>query len=65
MFHSYFERKYDKVLTFNITHFPNFEISASLLLAPHLTVSKLGKRRGCLLEEISYILNSKKLDQEL
>ena len=34
MFHSYFERKYDKVLTFNIVHFPNFEISASLLLAP-------------------------------
>ena len=32
--HSYFERKYDKVLTFNIAHFPNFEISASLLLAP-------------------------------
>ena len=34
MFHSYFERKYDKVLTFNIVYFPNFEISASLLLAP-------------------------------
>ena len=34
MFHSYFERKYDKVLTFNIIHFPNFKISASLLLAP-------------------------------
>ena len=32
MFHYYFERKYDKVLTFNIVHFPNFEISASLLL---------------------------------
>ena len=31
---SYFERKYDKVLTFNIVHFPNFEITASLLLAP-------------------------------
>ena len=30
MFDSYFERKYDKVLTFNIAHFPNFEISASL-----------------------------------
>ena len=29
MFHSYFERKYDKVLIFNIAHFPNFEISAS------------------------------------
>ena len=52
MFHSYFERIYDKVLTFNIVHFPNFEISASLLLAPHLTVSKFNKRRGRLLEEI-------------
>ena len=29
-----FERKYDKVLTFDIVHFPYFEISASLLLAP-------------------------------
>ena len=28
MFHSYFERKNDKVLTFNIVHFPNFEVSA-------------------------------------
>ena len=28
MFQSYFERKYDKGLTFNIVHFPNFEISA-------------------------------------
>ena len=26
MFHSYFERKNDKALTFNIVHFPNFEI---------------------------------------
>ena len=34
MFYSYFERKYDKVLTFNMLHFPNFDISASLLLAP-------------------------------
>ena len=24
MFHYYFERKNDKVLTFNIIHFPNF-----------------------------------------
>ena len=30
MFHSYFERKNIKVLTFNIVHFPNFEINASL-----------------------------------
>ena len=30
MFYSYFERKNDKVLTFNIVYFPNFEISASL-----------------------------------
>ena len=34
MFYSYFERKNDKVLTFNIVRFPNFEVSASLLLAP-------------------------------
>ena len=34
MFHSCFERKNDKVLTFNIAHFPIFEISASLSLAP-------------------------------
>ena len=32
MFHSYFERKNDKVLTFNTVHFPNFEISASLMV---------------------------------
>ena len=30
MFGSYFKRKNDKVLAFNIVHFPNFEISASL-----------------------------------
>ena len=46
MFHSYFERKNDKVLIFNIVHFPNFEISASLEFAPHLTVSKFNKRRA-------------------
>ena len=28
-----FEIKFDKVLKFNIVHFPNFEMSASLLLA--------------------------------
>ena len=28
--HSYFERKNDKVLTINIVHFPDFEISSSL-----------------------------------
>ena len=33
MFHSCFERKYDKDLAFNIVHFPK-ELSASLLLAP-------------------------------
>ena len=32
-----------KVLKFNIVHFPNFEISASLELAPHHTVSKFRK----------------------
>ena len=30
MFHSYFERKNDKVLTFNIVHLPYIEIGASL-----------------------------------
>ena len=29
MFHHYFERKNDKVLTLNIVHFPNFEIMFS------------------------------------
>ena len=33
MFHSYLERKNDKFLTFNIVHFPNFEMSVSLSLA--------------------------------
>ena len=51
MFRSYFEKN-DRVLTFNIAHFNNFEISASLLLAPHLTVAKFNERRGCLLEKI-------------
>ena len=36
MFHSYFERKYEKVLTFNIVHFPNFEIITSQLLPPQM-----------------------------
>ena len=31
--YSHFERKYYKVLTFNIVHFPNFEMSTSLLLS--------------------------------
>ena len=30
----HFEWKNDKVLTFNINHFPNFKISDSLYLAP-------------------------------
>ena len=34
MFYSYFEREYEKVLTFNIVRFPSFKISASFLLAP-------------------------------
>ena len=58
LFHSYFERKYDKVLTLNIVHFSNFEISASLKLVPHLTVSKFNKRQGHLLEEILYYKKS-------
>ena len=28
LFHSYFERESDKVLSFNIVYFANFEISA-------------------------------------
>ena len=47
MFHSYL--KNDKVLTCNIFHFPNFEISAWLKLAPHLTVSKFNKRREAII----------------
>ena len=34
MLHSHFERKNYNVLIFNIAHFPNFEISASLYIAP-------------------------------
>ena len=30
LFHSYFERKNDKVLSFNIVYSANFEISAAL-----------------------------------
>ena len=30
LFHSYFERKIDKILALDIVHFPNFEISTSL-----------------------------------
>ena len=37
MLHSYFERKNNKILTFNIVHLPNFEMSASLELAPLIT----------------------------
>ena len=48
------KEKNDKVLTFNIVHFPNFEIYSSLKQAPHLTVSKFNKSRGRLLEEIQY-----------
>ena len=29
LFYSYFKRNGEKVLTFNIVYFPNFEISAS------------------------------------
>ena len=53
----FFERKHDKFLTFNIVHFPNFEINASLLLALHLAVSKFNKRRGRFLEEMRYSNN--------
>ena len=30
MFHSYYERKIDKGLIFDVVHFPNFETSAAL-----------------------------------
>ena len=36
MFHCYFERKNDKVLTFKIAHVANFEINAPLLAASPL-----------------------------
>ena len=41
MFHSYFERKNDKVLTFNTVNFPNFEISASLMVEQILLSSQV------------------------
>ena len=34
VFHSYFERKNDKVLTLDVVRLSNFEISASLHLSP-------------------------------
>ena len=43
MFHSYFERKSEKVSTFHIVHFPNPEISSSLKLASNLRASKFDK----------------------
>ena len=51
IFHSYFERQNDKFLTFHIVYFPNFEISASLYVEPHLTVSKFNKPLGALIGE--------------
>ena len=39
LFHSYFEIKNDKVLTFDFLYFPNFEISTSLLLAAPSKIS--------------------------
>ena len=50
LFHSYFERKNDKVLTFNIVYFPNFEISATPQVQNLISVV------GCLLEEIWFLL---------
>ena len=54
MFQSSFEEKNDKVSTFNVVHFPNFEISASLELAPHLTLKKFHKRCGRLWYELCW-----------
>ena len=51
-----FERKFDKVVTLNIVHFPNFEISASLLLAPHLTVSKFNRGNTAVTGNIDLLL---------
>ena len=51
MLHSYFERKYDKILTFDIAHAPNFGIIGTAPListAPNIF-------QGHLLEEIQYI----------
>ena len=48
MFHSYFERKSDKVLSSNNVHFLNFEISAA-----HFQNSIRAGRR--LIEEIRYL----------
>ena len=56
MFHSYFERRNNKLLRFNIVHVPNFEISTSLLLAPHLAVSEFNKHLERLLVEMRYII---------
>ena len=39
LFHSYFERKSDKVLTLDFVYFPNFAISTSLLLAAPSKIS--------------------------
>ena len=50
--YSYFERKNDKVLTFNIVHFPNFEISAapnSFKFTQFTTGGKNQDKRGYLL----------------
>ena len=46
MFHSYFKRKNDKVLTFSIVHFPNFEIPKHLPLNSVPPVPKFKKCWG-------------------
>ena len=61
IFHSYFERQNDKFLTFHIVYFPNFEISASLYVEPHLTVSKFNKPLGRLLEKIWFTESGMKI----
>ena len=43
MFHSYFERKFDTDLTFNIIHFSNIDINTSILLAPPSTPNSVKK----------------------
>ena len=53
MFHFYFERKNDKGLLFDIVYFPNFEISASLQLAPPSNKHRTSQFQNTV-EEIRY-----------
>ena len=50
MFHSYFERKYEKVLTFAIAHFPNFECP------PLITAANVKKQPWQTIPSFTYTL---------